>query len=54
MTQWLFRLVACALVMTSLGTLGCSSQLSEEETPVVASDEDEPTGTAITNDPENP
>jgi hypothetical protein len=39
------------LLLTPLA-MGCSSQLSEEETPVIASDEDESETT--TSDPENP
>lgn len=39
--QDFFRVLSVGLLLCSFCTLGCSSQLSEEETPVVASDEEE-------------
>lgn len=45
-------LLVLVLISSSPAFLGCSSQLSEKETPVVASDEDASATPA--NDPENP
>ena len=48
----LFRgFLLLALLLPPLA-MGCSSQLSEEETPIVASDEEE--ANAPVSDPENP
>ena len=52
MNRFLFRACFWSLLVASLSTLGCSNQLSEEETPVVGSDEDEPAAT--THGPDNP
>ncbi|QDS96661.1 hypothetical protein FF011L_54730 [Roseimaritima multifibrata] len=44
-----------SLILCPLCLSGCSSQLSEEETPMMATDEDAPAAdAATTNDPENP
>lgn len=52
--RFLLRASLLLLVLLSpIAFLGCSSQLSEEETPIVSSDEDE-SATPATNDPENP
>ena len=45
-------LLLLSFILAGPCLVGCSGQLSEEETPVVASDEDE--SDATPNDPENP